>query len=77
MTVLNGVARRDDGVLLGNVTGNPDSNPAHVASPEGWFPPSAVLPEIKNRLVAFYLNYLPSPGPLDLAVLLHYTGESP
>lgn len=77
MTVLNGVARREDGILLGNVTGNPDSNPAHVASPEGWFPPSDINPEIKDRLVAFYLNYLPSPGPLDLAVLLHYTDESP
>jgi hypothetical protein len=77
MTVLNGVARRDDGILLGNVTGNPDSNVAHVASPEGWFPPSVVQPEVKDRLVAFYLNYLPSPGPLDLAVLLRYTGESP
>jgi hypothetical protein len=76
VTVLNGIARRDDGILFGNVTGDPRSNPAHVSSPEGWLAPVSAVPEVKDRLVNFYLIYLPSPGPLDLATLLHYVGEA-
>ncbi|MCL4693222.1 MAG: hypothetical protein KJ060_12015, partial [Candidatus Hydrogenedentes bacterium] len=77
MTVLNGIARRNDGILYGNVTGSPKSNPAHVSSPYGWLHTIPVVPEVKERLVDFYLNYQPSPGPLDFANLVKYAIESP
>ncbi len=75
LTVLNGIARLGDGVLLGSVTGNPKSNPAHASSPKGWLEPSRVVPEVKDAIVAFYLNYIPTPGPLDIAVLLRYVKD--
>ena len=77
LTVLHGIARRNDGILFGNVTGSPKSNPAHVSSPDGWLAPASVEPEVKDRLVDFYLNYQPLPGPLDLATLRQYAGEAP
>lgn len=77
LTVLNGIARRDDGMLYGDVTGNPRSNPTYVSSPYGWLHAVPVVPEVKDRLLDFYLNYQPSPGPLDFAYLLKYAVENP
>lgn len=75
LTVLNGLARLGDGVFLGNVTGDPKSNPALASSPKGWLDPCRVVPEVKDRIVAFYLNYRPTPGPLDIAVLIRYVKD--
>ncbi len=75
LTVVNGLARLGDGILFGNVTGDPGSNPALASSPHEWLIPGKAAPEAKDRLVAFYLNYQPSPGPLDLARLMEYAGE--
>ncbi len=77
LTVLNGIARRNDGILYGNVTGSPGSNPNHVSHPYGWLHAVPAVPEVKDRLLDFYLQYQPSPGPLDFAYLLTYAVESP
>lgn len=68
-TVTLGLARRNDGVLFGCVTGT-GGNPANVASAAKWLFLSSVDPVIRERIVTFYLKHVPTPGPLDLAELL-------
>lgn len=76
LTVLNGIARLGDGVLLGSVTGDPKSNPSLASSPEGWLEPARVMPEVRDRIVTFYLNYVPTPGALDLATLISHVSQT-
>jgi hypothetical protein len=71
-TVTNGLGRLGGGVLLGNVTGAANSNPAYIAYPAYWLAFGHAVPEVRTRILDFYLNYIPTPGALDLALLLKY-----
>lgn len=72
-TVLKGFGRLGNGVLFGNVTGNPDAaGPEYASSPCHWLPLTHYDPAVRDCIVALYLNYKPSPGALDLALLLRY-----
>ena len=71
-TVLKGFGRRTDGVLYGDVTGNPASSPGYVSLPARWLMLADTAPEVRDRIVPFYLNHRPTPSPLDLALLLRY-----
>jgi hypothetical protein len=44
-----------------------------VALPVKWLPLAKYVPEVRDRILAFYLNYQPRPAPLDLAMLLRWT----
>ncbi len=68
-TVLSGFGQRTDGVLGGCVTGL-SGDPSHAASPAKWIFLGEANPDVRERIVAFYLNYVPVPGPLDIARLL-------
>ena len=74
-TVLKGFGRRTDGVLFGDVTGNPGSKPGYVSLPARWLMLAGTAPEVRDRIVPFYLNHRPTPSPLDLALLLRYGGK--
>lgn len=65
-----GMGRLGGGILFGNVTGTPDSKPDYVGDASRWLVLAGVDPAVKERIVAFYLNYRPTPGPHDLACLL-------
>lgn len=71
-TVLNGLGRLGDGVILGTVTGDPKSKPDYIAYPAYWLQTAKAVPEVRGRVLDFYLNYIPKPGALDLALLLNY-----
>ncbi|MDZ4859823.1 MAG: hypothetical protein SGI88_12670 [Candidatus Hydrogenedentes bacterium] len=70
LTVRHGIARLGNGILLGSVTGDPAYQPSYVSSPDGWVVPACTIPETKNALIAFYLNYQPKPAAMDLAALV-------
>jgi len=74
-TVLNGFGRRTDGVLFGDVTGSPASKPGYVGLTARWLMLAATAPELRERILPFYLNHRPTPAPLELALLLRYGGE--
>ncbi len=71
-TITNGFTRLNNGVLFGDVTGNPKSNPALVQSPGRWLSVAPYAPEIVPRLREFYLKYHPKPDALDMALLLKH-----
>jgi len=71
-TVTQGLGRLGHGVILGNVTGTAESNPAYIAYPAYWLAFGRAVPEARERILDFYLNYIPTPGALDLALLLKY-----
>lgn len=69
-TVLLGFGRLGDGILLRDITGNPKSNPELVCLPARWLRLRAASPEIRDKIVPYYLNYVATPGPCDLAHLI-------
>ncbi|HOJ59529.1 MAG TPA: hypothetical protein PK878_04525 [bacterium] len=71
-TVTQGFARLNNGVLFGEITGNPGSNPDLVQIPGRWLRLSPFAPEVRERLAAFFLKYKPAPSPLDMALLIRY-----
>jgi len=71
-TVTKGFARLNNGILFGSVNGEPNSNPAYVQLPARWLILTPYSEEVYQRISRFYLNYVQSPGPLDLALLIRY-----
>jgi hypothetical protein len=72
LTVVKGFARLDNGVLFGNVVGEPAAGPGNVQVPGRWLRLSPFAPEVYNRITEFYLKYRPTPSPLALALLVRY-----
>ena len=70
LTVVNGFARLDNGVLFGNVVGEPAAGPGNVQLPGRWLRLSPFAPDVYNRIAEFYLKYRPTPHPLALALLI-------
>jgi hypothetical protein len=70
-TVTNGWGRLGKGVLFGNISGSPKSRPDLVIHPACWLPLAAYDPDVKNRIVPFYLNYEHPLRPEEVAPLLH------
>ena len=73
MTVMNGIARLGGGILLSRVTGTTELTPSYVGAPTNWLPLTKVNPDVREAIVAFYLNYKPLPGPNELAKLAGLT----
>ena len=71
-TVTHGLGRMGGGVLLGNVAGTADSNPAYIAYPAYWLAFAHAVPEVRPRILDFYLINIPTPGALDMALLMKY-----
>jgi len=71
-TVTQGFARLNNGVLFGNITGNPKSNPSLAQIPARWLILTPLAPKVYQRISEFYLKYVEKPGPLDLAMLIRY-----
>ncbi|MFB3787735.1 MAG: family 43 glycosylhydrolase [bacterium] len=74
-TVTQGFARLNNGVLFGDITGNPGSNPDLVQIPGRWLRLSPFAPEVGDRLADFFLQYQPNPSPLDLALLIRFQAK--
>jgi hypothetical protein len=72
LTVVKGFARLDNGVLFGNVVGEPAAGPGNVQLPGRWLRLSAFAPEVYDRVAGFYLKYRKTPNPLALALLVRY-----
>ena len=68
--VTNGLARLGGGILFGNVTGTPNSRPGYVGEAARWLYLAQFNPEVQNRVLPFYLNYKPTPGPRELSRLI-------
>ena len=73
--VLNGPARRADGILLTSITGGAVLDPSYLGYPINYLPLAKVEPEIGKRITAYYLNYRPSPQALDLAGLIRFVRQ--
>jgi hypothetical protein len=71
-TVTKGFARRDDGILFGDISGNPKSSPKLVQIPARWLPIAASDPTARKNVLTFYARYQTRPGALDLALLIRY-----
>jgi len=71
-TVMQGMGRMGDGVLLGDVGGLPASKPERISIAAMWLQLAPYTPEVRERIVPFYLNYRPSPQPWELAYLIRY-----
>ena len=70
--VLNGPARRSDGILLTSITGEAALEPSYIGYPINYLPLAGIEPEIGKRITGYYLNYRPNPQPLDLAGLIRF-----
>ena len=72
-TVTHGVGRLGEGVLFGDVGGSPTSKPERVSSTAVmWLQLTPYAPEVRERIVPFYLNYKPAATPCELAYLIRY-----
>jgi len=71
-TVSLGFARLNNGVLFASVTGHPGSNPNLVQIPARWLRLTPFDSAVYQRIADFFLTYQPSPGPLDLALLIRH-----
>ena len=69
-TVMLGLGRLGNGIILGDVTGSPASSPQYVGAPTNWLPLAQYAPEVRSRILPFYLRYRPVPSPRELAALL-------
>ncbi len=70
--VIQGVARRDDGILISRINGAADLSPDYIGAPSKYLPLARVNSEVRDRIVTFYLRYRPSPAPIELAQLVRY-----
>jgi len=71
-TVLKGFGRRADGVLFGNITGDPASDPASIGYVAWWLALADREPEVAERIVPFYLEYKPTWNMYERALLASY-----
>ena len=71
-TVTNGFARLGDGILVSRITGTTELPPSYVGNPARWLAIAEVCPEIREPILAFYLNYRSTPNPSELALLMRY-----
>jgi hypothetical protein len=71
-TVTNGFARLGGGILTSRITGQPDGpDPRHyIGSVTRWLALAEYVPELRDSIVDFYLNYRPVPSPLELSQLI-------
>jgi len=69
-TVVNGFARRDDGILISRITGTTELKPSYIGLPSNWLPLAQYDPEVGKRITQFFLRYKASPSPLGLAQLV-------
>jgi hypothetical protein len=77
-----GFARRTDGILFAQITGGTNLAPSYIGFASKWLcladlpglPEEAkpLADQLRQNIVAFYLNYKPTPAPLELAQLLRY-----
>ena len=68
--VEHGYARLGEGILFGDITGNPGSSPKLVGAATNYLALAEVRPEIRERLLAYYLRYKPQPSYGELAELI-------
>ena len=72
----NGIARLGNGILISRVTGATDLAPSYIGYATNWLPLAKVQPEVGQKIIEFYLNHKPAPGPKELARLLLYARAS-
>lgn len=69
-TYENGAARLGGGIILGDVCGNPKSKIDRIGSPAKWLDLAQFDPAIADRILPYFLNFCPTPTPLDLSSLI-------
>jgi hypothetical protein len=73
-SVTEGVGRfgGEEGILLGDVGGTPTSNVKRLGIPTIWLQLVPYAPEVRDRIVPFYLQHVPKPRPIDIAYLVRF-----
>lgn len=71
-TVTERLGRLGDGVLLGDVGGLASSKPQQIAIAAMWLQVAPYSPEVRDRIVPFYLKHRPVPQPWELAYLIRF-----
>jgi len=69
-TVTRGFGRLGDGVLFGDITGSPVSDPSYVSVVTRWIGFSRFVPDVRRLIWEFHLSYVRQPDPYDLAMLI-------
>lgn len=69
-TVTHGFGRLGNGILLSRITGTTELAPSYVGGPAKWLLLEEVDPAVREPIRAFYLNYKPTPAPLELSRLM-------
>jgi len=69
-TVTRGFGRLGDGVLFGDITGSPVSDPSYVSVVTRWIGFSRFVPDVRRLIWEFRLSYVRQPDPYDLAMLI-------
>jgi hypothetical protein len=81
-TAVTGFARRTDGILFAQITGGTNLAPSYIGFASKWLcltelpslseEAQPLAGQLRQNIVAFYLNHKPTPAPLELAQLLRY-----
>jgi hypothetical protein len=71
-TVTQAVGRLGDGVLLGDVGGLASSKPDQIGIAAIWLVLAPYSPDVRDRIVPFYLRYRPAPRSWELAYLIRF-----
>jgi len=71
-TYENGVARLGGGIVFGDICGNPKSRIDHIGSPAKWLVLAEDDAAIADRILPYFLNFCPTPTPLDLSALIAF-----
>jgi len=69
-TLIKGFGRLENGILFGDITGNPASSPNYVGQITAWAQTAKQVPAVRDLIITHYLNYRPTPGALDLSRLI-------
>jgi hypothetical protein len=70
--ITKGFGRFGDGVLGGDVTGNPAGSARYATASARWLPFVEFYPDAREPLVAFYRNYMAKPDNLAIPLLMRY-----
>lgn len=74
-SVTQGIGRLGDGVLLVDVGGLPASKPENIGLAATWLQLAPYAPEVRKRIVPFYLQHKRVPRPWELACLIRFGTE--
>ncbi len=75
-TFLLGVGRLGDGIIFADVTGDPSKEPRYAGACARWLPLVPYDARVFEPVAQFFVRYIPTPGPLETALLLRFGPEA-